>query len=610
MSENDVFSMDTGKIMGDIATSLITNVAKSGWNKVKKFFQDIDSKESITLGTAYSSYLQNTYEKNSKVKTLIYRRIPKDLYSFYECIGVCYGGKTIDTKSICNLLKISNKLIITGTGGIGKSILLKHLFLDTIVNTEYIPVLIELRRFNNYDLKEISLYDTIHQNLRNHGFNLENEYYEYSLREGGYVILLDGFDEVNREKNRKVAEEIKEISDKYDKNRFIISSRPTDTFIGWNDFHEMSACSLSKKQALNLIKKIEFDETVKDTFYKALDESLFDKYQSFTSNPLLLTIMLLTFNNHASIPEKLNDFYEEAFSTLFNMHDATKDCYVRDIRSSLGCEDFKTVFSYICFKSYFRGEFEFSDSQLRNYIQQAKEKFSNLYFSIDDFQEDLISSVCLLVKDGLNYRFTHRSFQEYFAARYTCKLTDNIQYKVLTSWLEESMSVLTDEYFKMLFDLQPEKVNRIILCPGIKQIKELYDNEGSSLNFLKKLFDGIFVSKLYRNAKEYEYRVSLSIKNKYLCNIIRATCNNNNFSSTRDKFDPSVDKVAKAILGSHLKSKQISFDEALSIVELDELISSIQWFYPQLHFCFDVLEKNQEGSIIKKRKLSSIINEL
>lgn len=101
---------------------------------------------------------------------------------------------------------------------------------------------------------------------------------------------------------------------------------------------------MNKQQALNLVKKLEFDEVVKDTFYKELDRTLYDKYESFASNPLLLNIMLLTFQKHASIPERLNDFYDEAFVTLFNVHDATKDSYVRDIRSGLGCEDFKLVF--------------------------------------------------------------------------------------------------------------------------------------------------------------------------------------------------------------------------------------------------------------------------
>ena len=100
-------------------------------------------------------------------------------------MGVQYKNRIIDTSNVNNLLKISNKLIITGTGGIGKSILLKHLFLNTIENTEYIPVLIELRKFNNIDTKDISLYNTIYQNLSDNGFKLEDEYYSYSLSEGG-----------------------------------------------------------------------------------------------------------------------------------------------------------------------------------------------------------------------------------------------------------------------------------------------------------------------------------------------------------------------------------------------------------------------------------------
>ena len=173
------------------------------------------------------------------------------------------------------------------------------------------------------------------------------------MREGAYIIFFDGYDEVNRDKTEKITSEIKALSEKYGENKFFISSRPSEEFIGWNDFCEVETLKLNKQQALNLVKKLEFDEVVKDTFYKELDRTLYDKYESFASNPLLLNIMLLTFQKHASIPERLNDFYDEAFVTLFNVHDATKDSYVRDIRSGLGCEDFKLVFSYICFKSYF-----------------------------------------------------------------------------------------------------------------------------------------------------------------------------------------------------------------------------------------------------------------
>ena len=371
-------SIDSQQFLTNVATNIVEDSAKNAWNKIKKFFKDLDTKDSIRYKTAYEKYLINTKQKVSKIKTIIYRRAPKDLYSFYECIGVRYNGNTINTENINDILKVGNKIIVTGTGGVGKSILFKHLFLNTVAETEYIPVLIELRSFNIYDVKDISIYTAIYKCLVDNGFELSEEYFEYSLREGAYIIFFDGYDEVNRDKTEKITSEIKALSEKYGENKFFISSRPSEEFIGWNDFCEVETLKLNKQQALNLVKKLEFDEVVKDTFYKELDRTLYDKYESFASNPLLLNIMLLTFQKHASIPERLNDFYDEAFVTLFNVHDATKDSYVRDIRSGLGCEDFKLVFSYICFKSYFNGEFQFSESRIRFYIQQAKEKIVDI----------------------------------------------------------------------------------------------------------------------------------------------------------------------------------------------------------------------------------------
>lgn len=608
MIETALGNMDNNKILTDVTTTLIKDAISTGWDKVKKFFKDLDAQQAIQYNTAYTNYLANTYDKNGKIKTLIYRRVPKELYSFYECIGVECDGKIIDTSSITRLIEESNKIIITGTGGIGKSILFRHLFLNTVDTTAYIPVLIELRKFNAFEIKDISLYDAIYQSLCENGFRLEKEYFEASLKEGGYIILLDGFDEINRDKVSRVTSEVKSLSDKYNENKFLISSRPTDNFIGWNDFSEMTALPLTKEQALSLISKIEFDESVKTTFYNALKTSLFRRYESFASNPLLLTIMLLTFNNHASIPEKLNDFYEEAFSTLFNMHDATKDCYVRDIRSKLGCEDFKTIFAYICFKSYFAGEFEFSESRLRGYIQSAKEKFTSLQFSVDDFQEDLTLSVCMLIKDGLDYRFAHRSFQEYFAAWYTCKITDELQQKLLSSWLGESNAVVTDEYLSMLFNLQSEKVNKIILCPGIKKLKKIHDDKGFTIDLLEILFKGISINPVSREGKTH-YSIALVIKDRYLCNVAQMTCRLNHYRyAQEDARDDALARQIKRKLPS--RENLWSFSEVTGIVSTEELLENLSWFEHQYQFCISILQQNADNKALHKKKVASIIDEL
>lgn len=607
--------IDNEELMTNIAISVAETSLKNAWFGITKFFKDLSAKDAIRYKTAYERYLINTKSRNSKIKTIIYRSVPKDIYSFYICIGVRFNGKTIDTENINNLLDVGNKFIITGTGGIGKSILFKHLFLNTIQETNFIPVLLELRAFNIYDSKDISVYEAIYKSLCDNGFELSEEYFEYSMKEGAYIIFFDGYDEVNRDKAEKITSEIKGLCEKYNDNRYFVSSRPSDEFIGWNDFNELKSLKLNKEQALNLIKKIEFDESVKETFYKELDNNLYDKYSSFASNPLLLNIMLLTFQKHASIPEKLNDFYEEAFVTLFNVHDATKDSYVRDIRTGLGCEDFKLIFSYICFKSYFNSEFQFTEAKIREYIQIAKNKFDKFNFRVEDYLDDLTQSVCMLVKDGFEYRFSHRSFQEYFAAWYTCKLVDDIQAKLLHRWIDESSSVLYDSYFTMLYDLQSEKVNKIIICPILEDVRKLYMEYGYTLEFLRKLFIGI---NLRKGDTPEDYSVSLTVKNKYLCHGLMLNNKLNGYPYGIRKDDKAYDFFCKCenYLNKEKKSKynrhiiELEFDDSLKIASEDELLENLRWVQNQIEFAIEIIEKNSNSSISRKRKVASILEEL
>ncbi len=597
----------------NVATNIVEDSIKGAWDKIKKFFKDLDAKDAIRYQTAYEKYLINTEQKNSKIKTIIYRRVPKDLYSFYECIGVSCNGKTISTENINNLFTLGNKLIVTGTGGVGKSILFKHLFLNTIAETGLIPVLLELRSFNICDIRDISMFEAIYKSLCDNGFELSEEYFEYSMQEGGYVIFLDGYDEVNRDKAEKVTGEIKALAEKYNRNKYLLSSRPSEEFIGWNDFCEVETLKLNKQQALDLIKKIDFDKSAKETFYNELNNSLYEKYKSFASNPLLLNIMLLTFQKHASIPDRLNDFYEEAFVTLFNVHDATKDSYVRDIRSGLGCEDFKLIFSYICFKSYFNGEFQFSEARLRSYIQSARQKFDRYTFGVEEFQEDLTQSVCMLVKEGMIYHFSHRSFQEYFAAWYTCKLVDDVQSKLLLNWIKESDSVFSDSYFQMLFDLQSEKVNKIIICPMLKEVKKLYIQYGYSLELLDTLFEGIRFNK---RGKDGIYNTSLIIKDKYLCYGLMLNNKLNKFPYGNSNNDEQVvyDKVkeyfSKGSRENDINHRQFSFNEILNILTKEELLKHLQWFQSQVEFAMQIVEKYDDTNINRKKKVATILEEL
>lgn len=540
----------------------------------------------------------------------MYGQIPHDLYTFFECIGIRNKDGVIDTSDVNNILSIGHKIIITGTGGIGKSMLMKHCFMNAIVNTDLIPVLIELRGLNEYERNNVSIVKYIYDVLCNFGFKLEREYFEYSLETGCYLILFDGYDEVKSTLSQVVTKEITDFCNKYSDNYTIMSSRPLDEFIGWSDFVEYESMLLTKEQALSIVAKLDYDEELKEKFRKQLDKELYDKYQSFASNPLLLTIMLMTFEERISIPDRKTDFYEQAFATLFHKHDAMKKGkYRREKMSGLGYEDFKKVFSYFCFRTFFKNQFEFSEKTVLENIERAKEKVLPYEeFKSTDYLDDMNKVVCMLVHEGLNYRFSHRSFQEYFAAVYTTQLSDNEQRQFLNSWLKSLDGRMTSDFLDILCELQPDRCLKNILYGPLKELYGLYEqNDFSDDWFIEFLYLGVGVHE-YQDGK----RIIVYVKQSYYHTIFVSGLHCMHYvyndMHTSNAYYDIVDLLIEKYGG---KSQDVILFQQLKQDEMYESVKvAVAWLIKRKDFLFTKLNEIDINTFGRKRKFESMLEEL
>jgi len=495
--------IDISKVAGVAVAELAKSMGVSLWEKIKGKFKKLKVKNEIELEGIFSEYLQKAYEKISKVKTLLHNHDPKDIHDIYECVDLLLGNsrqkktkKKISANECFNLFEMGHKLLVTGTAGIGKSMFFKHCFVNCIDKNAKIPILIELRGLNSPN-KIISLMDYIYQTMENMDFKLAREYFEYSFEFGKYAIFFDGFDELNELVSQEIKKEIIDMSTKYSDNYYIISSRHDEQFSeqtsGWNDFIELQCDDLTKKQAISMIKKLDYNDKLQAKFIAALKTGIYEKHEEFAKNPLLLTIMFMIFDDSAVIPSKLVDFFEFAFSALFHKHDTRKGGFEREKLSKLDYSDFKNVFAHFCFKSFFNGLHEFREDEIINYIEDAKLKIGfKDKFKAQDFLTDLKNKVCVIVLDGLKYHFAHRSFQEYFAACYARNLDDKIQSQAVVEWIKRNGSGRRGSLFiKLLSSLEPLRFEKNVLLVALKELVCYNDGKANCKKYIRNTFDEI-----------------------------------------------------------------------------------------------------------------------
>jgi hypothetical protein len=80
-----------------------------------------------------------------------------------------------------------------------------------------------------------------------------------------------------------------------------MSSRPDQELEGWPGFALIRLMPLTLQLAHDLVDLLPFEVEIKTKFQNDLRKELFAKHESFLSNPLLLSIMLLTYGQSAAL---------------------------------------------------------------------------------------------------------------------------------------------------------------------------------------------------------------------------------------------------------------------------------------------------------------------
>ncbi|HCQ75316.1 MAG TPA: hypothetical protein DIV44_00765, partial [Leeuwenhoekiella sp.] len=384
----------------------------------------------------------------------------------------------IPTNSIKELFSDKQYIPLIGSAGSGKSTIIKYLFLNAIDSKFKIPIKIELRYLNDFDG---SVVEYIKENIFKLSKLASNDrIVERLMKSGNFVFFLDGYDEITSSRKERITKQIDDLVKLYNKNCYVLTTRPYTEIEMLPLFHNYEVCELSDDDINQFIRKqIPATESeLIDKIIEAINNPENRSYKSFLSNPLLLSMFILTFQSYSSIPQKRSAFYSQVFDALFSVHDSmSKLAFVREKQSGLSKEQIIELMELFSFLSYFEEKFIFTSTYLNGKLDSIKEKKKHIKFDNQKLISDLQVAIGIINQDGTEYTFPHRSLQEYFAALYISSLSETNKEKVYTKIID---SLTNDRGFRMnskdnfhllLSELDEEGVIKYALVPFLESFK-------------------------------------------------------------------------------------------------------------------------------------------
>ena len=473
-----------------------------------KFAKDKYDALRMVLDKGLPSYLEANYAKCETLKTLLNRNDPVALEDCFVSPDFKTRGENISSDEFLEQVNQSGgKVVITGLAGSGKSVFLKYSFRSVIEKGySYYPVFFELRSLNRLTKKKGLLLSEIFASIHECCDSFTRAQFNHGLKSGAFYFLLDGFDELNQEIRGQISEEITALARNHNKCALLVTSRPSDEFVSWEGFTEAKLLPFDLEKAVEYISKLSFDKDKKGDFLADLEGGLFEKNKDFLSNPLLSAMMLLTYDSFGEIPEKRHIFYAKCFDVLAREHDASKGRYKRELFSDLAMDQIEKAFMFFCAVSYVERIFSFNEEQMEKFVNEA---VAACGFEADTAEviKDFRESISIMERVGLIYEFAHRSFQEYFYAKFVVadrRLT--LEQKI--GWLTDSFR--SEDTIDMIADMDRTYFEDEFLLPNIKKLDQklaTIDPDSNPAGILSKFYSRMHASTRVGDGDEQHKRI-------------------------------------------------------------------------------------------------------
>jgi len=457
-----------------VLKAIVTEFTRTIGTRTSGFLGDLVDETRQFLDDGLAPYLEKQKTKYSHTKTLLHRTTPIYFYDIYFPLKVICDKKEISTDSINNVFIPSQFVTIVGDAGSGKSTLVKHLFLNAIAEKFCIPILVELRYLNEFnDSLEVFLKEKIFENK----LSKNHKILEKLLENGEFVFFLDGFDELKSDSKERVVKNINSFIDRYRSNRFLLTSRPYSNIELLPMFHNSRIKNLELTEIKEFVLMQKVEQQIAEKLTKSVTESKNIYINEYLTNPLLLSLYILTFSTNSSIPNKKYVFYRRVLDVLFKEHDSlSKFGYDREVLTKLNQDEFENILQAFSFITYLEAEFDFEKDYLNKTLTKIKDRLG-LKFSNSDFIEDLKSSIALWTEDSGIVAFAHRSMQEYFAALYIKNV--NQSKKQIYQKVHEKLFAgkrrhnETLNFLGLIDEMDKYSYRKYLYLPALKKVKSL-----------------------------------------------------------------------------------------------------------------------------------------
>ncbi len=448
-----------------------------------------------TYTNAFASNVEKSRLKCESVRNVLYRNQLAKTDEKYVSISF----KTVHDEEITDVqflpaLLARRHIMLKGRGGAGKTMFTKWIVLriaETFEHHQQIPIYVELR-----DVKDGGSDEPIEKILFNHITTSRstasfNQFVE-GIQAGLFVFIFDAADEVRKIDRPSICRKLQEFSQTFPECGILLTSRDFAEVENLAGYEPYRTRSLRKNEAIEILEKLDYDDEVREALIALIRSDETQKHEFFLSNPLLVTILLLTYDQSKEIPTKRSAIYKRAFEALYERHDTSKGIYRRDHHAGLPMDEFEAVFSTFCFGTYINGKIDFDESELVPLFKAACE-LSGIIESATDIAKDSYESVCLLTKEGHDFVFCHRSFQEYFVAVYLRDYRGDDLPEIMDLALKRGQG---ENVVEFLYEIDKKDLERHFVLPNLQKLisrieRKLSGGPGDALVIARHFYKSI-----------------------------------------------------------------------------------------------------------------------